>query len=155
MFKFFIYLLKKLSSFNKNISIFDFIVEDIIHFFDGKLNLNFINHKNEKNCINSNKSGEIVVKNEELKKILDNFILKLKTFLNEKNIDLKKLIGENNIKKNEKGMNFINIFIFGDLLKQYEFKLDKKSISCILSNYKIDENSEDININLLEKDINI
>ena len=153
LFTFFIYLLKKCSSyFNTNNSITDFIVEDVVNFFDGKLK--FKNDKKIKNSNDSNKLEEISITSEEVKKILDNFILKLKTFLNEKKLDLKKLIGENNIKKNEKEINFINIFQFFDLLKQNEFELDKMTISCILSNYKIDENSENININLLEKDIN-
>ena len=116
--------------------------------------MKFKNGKNENKSIDTNNPTEISVTNKEVKKILDNFILKLKTFLNGKKLDLKKLIGENNIKKNEKEIYFINIYKFFDLLKQNEFEFDKMTISFILSNYKIDEISENININLLEKDIN-
>ena len=150
LFKYFIYILKKsCSSFDKNDSICDFKVEDIISYFKGTLEIN-LEKKNKENS----KDSEILTSKEELQKVLDNFIFKTKKILEEKNMNIKSFIGENNIKKNDHGVLLVNIYTLLDLLKKSGFELDKIAFSSIFSNYKINENSEDINLNSLEKDLN-
>lgn len=143
LFQFFIYIIKKNSyindDINNNNSINDLMVEDVIKFF------NSINN-NEKSLSNINEENA-----------LNNFIIQLKKMLDEKKINLKQFIGESNIKyikKDEKEIDVINVNKFSDLLKINEFKLEKVlNINFILSHYKIDDNSEDININILENDL--
>lgn len=143
LFQFFIYIIKKNSyindDINNNNSINDLMVEDVIKFF------NSINN-NEESLSNINEENA-----------LNNFIIQLKKMLDEKKINLKQFIGESNIKyikKDEKEIDVINVNKFSDLLKINEFKLEKVlNINFILSHYKIDDNSEDININILENDL--
>ena len=150
LFKYFVYILKKsYSSFDKNDSICDFKVEDIISYFNGTLKINL-----EKNTKENSKDSEVLMSNEELQKILDNFIFKTKKILEEKNMNIKSFIGENNIKKNDYGVSLVNIYTLFDLLKKSGFELDKIAFSCIFAKYKINENSEDINLNSLERDLN-
>ena len=57
---------------------------------------------------------------EESKKALDNFYIQFKSFLNDKGMNLKEFIGENNIKyiqKDENEISTVNINKFFDLLK--------------------------------------
>ena len=160
LFKFFVYILKRDCCFNENtISINDFYTEDILNLFKNiSENNNRINEKENFKNIKIDKKEEMSLSSEQSNKIINSFISQLKKVLNEKKLNIKKLIGESNIKYIKKGENEIpclNIYYFLDLLKKNEFQFDEDEIfiNCIFSHYKIDQNSEDINILLLENDL--
>ena len=159
LFRFFIYTIKKNSSSSNNKrSIQYFIIKDIIKIFNG--NPMGDNNKNvgdnNVNINNSNNEGMFMT-NENPKKALDNFCTQFKAFLNDKGMNLKEFIGENNIKyiqKDENEISTININKFFELLELNKFHIDDNlNLNYILSCYKVDEKSEDININLLENDL--
>ena len=158
LFKFFIYLLKKNSSLNnKKNSIADFSVKDIIDFFKKNENTNKEEKNMEKEEEEDSNNEEISLTNEEVKKILDNFYKNFKKFLNDIKLKFKEFIGENNIeyiKKNDNEIPIININTFFELLKKNDFQVDNLTLSVIFSSYKVDENSYDININLIDEEIN-
>ena len=160
LFKFFVYILKRdCCSHENKISIYDFYTEELLKLFKNLSgNDNKLNEEEDLNKITTNKKEEMTLTGEHYNKIIDSFISQFKKVLNDKQITLYKLIGETNIKYIKKGENEIpclNINYFIDLLKQNKFKFyeDDLFINCIFSHYKIDENSEDINLNLLEKDL--
>ena len=160
LFKFFVYILKRDCCSNENtISIYDFYTEDILNLFKNLYeNNNKINGEENLNNIEIDKKEEMSLTREQYNKIIDSFISQIKKVLNDKKINIKKFIGESNIKYIKKGENEIpclNIHYFFDLLKKNELKFDEDNlfINCIFSHYKIDENSEDINIVLLENDL--
>ena len=159
LFHFFIYTIKKNSSSSNNKrSIQDFIIKDIINIFNEhpKTDNNKKVGDNNVNINNSNSEGISMAK-EESKKALDNFCIQFKSFLNDKGMNLKEFIGENNIKyiqKDENEISTININKFFELLELNKFHIDDNlNLNYILSCYKVDEKSEDININLLENDL--
>jgi hypothetical protein len=160
LFKFFVYILKRDCCSNENtISIYDFYTEDILNLFKNlSENNNRMNGEENLNNIEIDKKEEMSLTREQYNKIIDSFISQLKKVLNDKKMNIKKFIGETNIKYINKGGNEIpclNIYYFLDLLKQNEFKFDGDDlfINCIFSHYKIDDNSKDINIVLLENDL--
>lgn len=159
LFHFFIYTIKKNSSSSNNKrSIQDFIIKDIVKIFNEhpKNDNNKKVGDNNVNINNSNSAGMSMTK-EESKKALDNFCTQFKSFLNDKGMNLKEFIGENNIKyiqKDENEISTVNINKFFGLLKLNKFNIDGNlNLNYIFSCYKVDENSEDININLLENDL--
>ena len=161
LFKYFIYLLlkKNFNSNNSKNSITNFNVQDIINLFNGKINKENknIENKNIENNEEDSKIEEISITTEKLKIILDNFIKNFKEFLNEKKIKFQDFMGGDNIKYIKKGNNeipIINIYVFYELLQKFGFQIDKLTISVILESYKIDKDSNDININLLNEEIN-
>ena len=152
LFKFFIYVLKKnISLSDENISLFDFVSEDIINFLNGILEI-----MNDKK---NDEDGGLTITDEEFRKIINKFINDFNTFLNEKNLLLNVFLGEENINimiKNEKEIEVINIYKFVEILNQKGFQLnDNFIISCIFAKYQIDENLEDIDISLLENDLKL
>ena len=153
LFKFFIYVLKKNSS-NSNISIFDFILDDIISFFKG---ISDIINDVKKYENNQNEGNEgLSITEEELDKIINKFLKELNNFLEDNKLELNSLLEENKkIKiKDEKEVEVINIYNFIDTLNSKEFNInDNFTISCIFARYQFDENLEDINLNLLENDL--
>ena len=160
LFKFFVYILKRDCCSNENtISIYDFYTEDILNLFKNLYeNNNRMNGEENLNNIEIDKKEEMSLTREQYNKIIDSFISQIKKVLNDKKINIKNFIGESNIKYIKKGENEIpclNIHYFFDLLKKNELKFDEDNlfINCIFSHYKIDENSEDINIVLLENDL--
>ena len=157
LFKFFIYVLKKnISLSDENISIFDFISEDIMNFFNGIYDI-VNDKKNEEN--NANEEGGLTITDEEFRKIINKFINDFNTFLNEKNLVLNAFLGEDNINimiKDEKEIEVINVYKFVDILNQKGFQLnDNFIISCIFAKYQIDENLEDIDLTSLENDLKL
>ena len=142
LFKSFIYILKRYSSyFNNKDSITDFISNDIIKFFNDELKI-----KKEKEDENLNEE-EISLSTDKYKNIVNSFIKRFNKFLNEKKINLKQFIGDNNVSS-------INIYNFFNLLKQNKIDIDKLTISCLLEKYKKEEGSENIDVNSFEKDLN-
>jgi len=161
LFKYFIYLLlkKNFNSNNSKNSITNFNVQDIINLFNGKINKENknIENKNIENNEEDSNIEEIPITTEKLKIILDNFIKNFKEFLNEKKIKFQDFMGGDNIKYIKKDNNeipIINIYVFYELLQKFGFQIDKLTISVILESYKIGEDSNDININLLNEEIN-
>ena len=157
LFKFFIYVLKKnISLSDENISIFDFISEDIMNFFNGIYDI-VNDKKNEEN--NANEEGGLTITDEEFRKIINKFINDFNTFLNEKKLVLNAFLGEDNINimiKDEKEIEVINVYKFVDILNQKGFQLnDNFIISCIFAKYQIDENLEDIDLTSLENDLKL
>ena len=156
LFKFFIYVLKKNFSLpDSNISIFDFIVGDIINFFNGIFDI-----VNDKNNFDNNNEGNdgLSVTEEEFNKIINKFLMDINTFLSEKKLELNSLLEENKkiMLKNEQEVEVINIYKFIDTLNAKGFNInDNFIISCIFAKYQFDENLEDININLLENDLKL
>ena len=153
LFKFFMFVLKKNTSpSDKNFSMFDFIVEEVVNFFEGIFDVKNGINKND----NANEAG-LTITDEDFTKIIDTFIKKFNTFLIEKNETLNNLLGEDNINimiKSGKEIEVINIYKFVDILNQKGFKLDDNFfISCIFAKYQVDENLEDININILNNDL--
>ena len=159
LFKFFIYVLKKNSSLtDSDISLFDFIVEDIINFFNGILDI--INDKrNDDNVINEEDEGGLTITDEDFKKIINKFTNDFNLFLREKKLTLNTLLGEENINimvKDGKEIEVIDIYKFIYILNEKGFQLnDNFIISCIFAKYQINENLEVIDINLLNNDLQL
>ncbi len=153
LFNFFIYVLKKNSSwYGDDISIFDFVVEHIINFFNVILDV-----ANDKINEDTTMNDGITMKDEDFKKIINDFDRDLNKLLEEKKMKLNELLGEDNINimmKEGKEIEVMNIYSFIDILREKGMKLeDNLIISCIFARYQMDENLEDIDLNLLEKDL--
>jgi hypothetical protein len=77
--------------------------------------------------------------------------------IEEKKIELNELLGEHNIReieKDGKNMKIMDIYKFVETLKENGINLiDSLVISCIFNRYQINENSEDINISALQRDL--
>jgi hypothetical protein len=97
---------------------------------------------------------------EEYKKIIINFNKSLKEYLNKKNnSNIKEILKNNiNIKNdiNNNKINTINVYKFFEILENnLNFKLDDEIIKgCVFTQYQINEKTESINIDDLEKDLN-
>ena len=159
LFKFFIYVLKKNSSwYGDNISLFDFIVEDIINFFNGIQDIaNDKKNDEDMNNINEADEGGLSITDEDFKKIINGFITDLNMFLIEKKMRIDELLGEDNINimiNEGKEIEVINIYKFIEIIREKGFKLnDNLIISCIFARYQINENLEDIDLSLLQNDL--
>ena len=124
IFQFFIYILKKReNNFEEDFSLFEFDVKNIFEF------LNEINSRED----------EIKIKNKE-------FIEALKIMLKVKNKSFDEFFGTNK-----------NIYIteFVDILNENNFEIENNDLDLeyYLGKYKKEENSEEINIKLLKKDL--
>lgn len=124
IFQFFIYILKKReNNFEEDFSLFEFDVKNIFEF------LNEINSRED----------EIKIKNKE-------FIEALKIMLKVKNKSFDEFFGTNK-----------NIYIteFVDILNENNFEIENNDLDFeyYLGKYKKEENSEEINIKLLKKDL--
>ena len=156
IFKFFIFVLKKNSSFqDENASINDFFLPDIINFIKGITDI-ISGKKIESEDLNEDDDG-LTITDEEFKKILNNFLKDLNQKIEEKKIELNELLGEHNIReieKDGKNMKIMDIYKFVETLKENGINLiDSLVISCIFNRYQINENSEDINISALQRDL--
>ena len=155
IFKFFIYVLKKnVSYIDEQSSINDFLIEDILNFLKGIFDL--ISGKKIESDEQNDDDG-LTITDEEFKKIMNAFLLDLNNKIEEKNLELEKILGEENIKEIEKegkSVKVIDIYKFVEKLKENEVSLnDNLVISCIFNRYQINENTEDININALKNDL--
>ena len=156
IFEFFIFVLKKNSSFqDENASINDFFLPDIINFIKGITDI-ISGKKIESEDLNEDDDG-LTITDEEFKKILNNFLKDLNQKIEEKKIELNELLGEHNIReieKDGKNMKIMDIYKFVETLKENGINLiDSLVISCIFNRYQINENSEDINISALQRDL--
>ena len=156
IFKFFIFVLKKNSSFNdENNSINDFYIEDVQNFLKGIYDI--INGKKlESEDLNEEDDG-LTITDEDFKKIMNGFLRDLSQKIEEKNLELQDILGEENIReieKNGKIIKIMDIYKFVEKLKENDINLgDSLVISCIFNRYQLNENSEDINIIALEQDL--
>ena len=159
LFKFFVYILKRDFCSNENtISINEFYIENILNLFKNlSENNNRINKEENLNSIKIDKKEEIPLASEQYNKIIESFISQFKKVLKDKKMNIKKFLGEADIKYIKKGENespCLNIQYFLDLLKKNDIQFDDDLfINCIFSHYKNGENSEDINLVLLENDL--
>ena len=80
------------------------------------------------------------------KKKEKDFITGLKNFLRNKNTNIETLLGKNDV---------ININEFMNILSENKFKIDNKNIDiyCELQKYQTKDNSNNIKIDLLKKDL--
>ena len=155
IFKFFTYVLKKNASYiDEQSSINDFLIEDVLNFLKGIFDL--ISGKKLESDEQNSDDG-LTITDEEFKKIMNTFLLDLNKKMEEKNLDLEKMLGEENIKEIEKegkSIKVIDIYKFVEKLKENDVNLnDNLVISCIFNRYQINENSENININILKNDL--
>ena len=156
IFKFFIFVLKKNSSFqDENASINDFFLPDIINFIKGITDI-ISGKKIESEDLNEDDDG-LTITDEEFKKILNNFLNDLNQKIEEKKIELNELLGEHNIReieKDGKNMKIMDIYKFVESLKENGINLiNSLVICCIYNRYQINEKSEDINISALQRDL--
>ena len=155
IFKFFTYVLKKNASYiDEQSSINDFLIEDVLNFLKGIFDL--ISGKKLESDEQNSDDG-LTITDEEFKKIMNTFLLDLNKKLEEKNLNLEKMLGEENIKEIEKegkSIKVIDIYKFVEKLKENDVNLnDNLVISCIFNRYQINENSENINIYILKNDL--
>ena len=156
--KFFVYVLKKNSSYiDESNSINDFLIEDILNFLKGMADI-ISGKKLDSDDLNEDDDG-LTITDEDFKKIMNAFIRDLNKKLEEKNEELEEFLGEENIKeieKDERTIKVINIYNFVEKLKDNDINLnDNLIISCIFNRYQIKDNSEDISINALKSDLEI
>ena len=156
IFKFFTFVLKKNSSLHdENASINDFYIPDIMNFLKGISDI-ISGKKIESDEINEEEDG-LTITDEEFKKIMNNFLNDLNQKMEEKKIKLNEFLGEDNIREIEKEgktMKIMDIYKFVEKLRENGINLiDSLIISCIFNRYQINENSEDININALQNDL--
>ena len=119
LFQFFIYLMKKKENYNKKYFLKEFNTKNILSFLN---NLN-LNNKED-----------------------NTFIVGLKNFLKNKNINLENLLGV---------IDTISISEFINKLSENEFKIENVNLDlyCELQKYETEINSGNINLNLLQKDL--
>ena len=119
LFQFFIYFLKKKENYNKKYFLKEFNTKNILSF------LNDINLNNKED---------------------NTFIIGLKNFLKNKNINLENLLGV---------IDTISITEFINKLNENEFKIENVNLDlyCALQKYETEINSGNIDINLLQKDL--
>ena len=156
IFKFFTFVLKKNSSLHdENASINDFYIPDIMNFLKGISDI-ISGKKIESDEINEEEDG-LTITDEEFKKIMNNFLNDLNQKMEEKKIKLNEFLGEDNIREIEnegKTTKIMDIYKFVEKLRENGINLiDSLIISCIFNRYQINENSEDININALQNDL--
>ena len=97
------------------------------------------------------------------KKVEDNFFTELKNSLNEKKMSLKELIGRDNIKfieNDENKVPVVNINKFYEILKEKKILSEDdedderiNNINNIINGFKINDNSDDINLDLFESEL--
>ena len=156
IFNFFIFVLKKNSSFNdESTSISDFYIYDILNFLKGITDI-LSGKKLESDEVNEEDDG-LTITDEDFKKIMNKFLKELNEKMEEKKVDLEELLEEENIKeieKDGKSLKVIDIYKFGEKLRENEINLgDSLVISCIFNRYQVNENSEDINLDALQNDL--
>ena len=156
IFNFFIFVLKKNSSFNdESTSISDFYIYDILNFLKGITDI-LSGKKLESDEVNEEDDG-LTITDEDFKKIMNKFLKELNEKMEEKKVDLEELLEEENIKeieKDGKSLKVIDIYKFVEKLRENEINLgDSLVISCIFNRYQVNENSEDINIDALQNDL--
>ena len=119
LFQFFIYLMKKKENYNKKYFLKEFNTKNILSF----LNNLYLNTKED-----------------------NTFIIGLKNFLKNKNINLENLLGV---------IDTISISEFINKLSENEFKIENVNLDlyCELQKYETEINSGNINLNLLQKDL--
>jgi hypothetical protein len=88
---------------------------------------------------------------------MNKFLKELNEKMEEKKVDLEELLEEENIKeieKDGKSLKVIDIYKFVEKLRENEINLgDSLVISCIFNRYQLNENSEDINLDALQNDL--
>ena len=156
IFNFFIFVLKKNSSFNdESTSISDFYIYDILNFLKGITDI-LSGKKLESDEVNEEDDG-LTITDEDFKKIMNKFLKELNEKMEEKKVDLEELLEEENIKeieKDGKSLKVIDIYKFVEKLRENEINLgDSLVISCIFNRYQVNENSEDINLDALQNDL--
>ena len=156
IFNFFIFVLKKNSSFNdESTSISDFYIYDILNFLKGIIDI-LSGKKLESDEVNEEDDG-LTITDEDFKKIMNKFLKELNEKMEEKKVDLEELLEEENIKeieKDGKSLKVIDIYKFVEKLRENEINLgDSLVISCIFNRYQLNENSEDINLDALQNDL--
>ena len=156
IFNFFIFVLKKNSSFNdESTSISDFYIYDILNFLKGITDI-LSGKKLESDEVNEEDDG-LTITDEDFKKIMNKFLKELNEKMEEKKVDLEELLEEENIKeieKDGKSLKVIDIYKFVEKLRENEINLgDSLVISCIFNRYQLNENSEDINLDALQNDL--
>ena len=156
IFNFFIFVLKKNSSFNdESTSISDFYIYDILNFLKGITDI-LSGKKLESDEVNEEDDG-LTITDEDFKRIMNKFLKELNEKMEEKKVDLEELLEEENIKeieKDGKSLKVIDIYKFVEKLRENEINLgDSLVISCIFNRYQVNENSEDINIDALQNDL--
>ena len=125
LFQFFIYILKKREyTFNQDYLLNEFSIKDILEFLN-----------------------DLSSKEEEDKILINEFFQALKNMLDDKKMDFKKLIGKN---KN------INITDFINILNENNFviEIENFDLYSFLQKFKTSENSDNINIELIQNYLN-
>ena len=125
LFQFFIYILKKREyTFNQDYLLNEFSIKDILEFLN-----------------------DLSSKEEEDKILINEFFKALKNMLDDKKMDFKKLIGKN---KN------INITDFINILNENNFviEIENFDLYSFLQKFKTSENSDNINIELIQNYLN-
>ena len=125
LFQFFIYILKKREyTFNQDYLLNEFSIKDILEFLN-----------------------DLSSKEEEDKILINEFFKALKNMLDDKKMDFKKLIGKN---KNTNITDFINILNENNFV----IEIDNFDLYSFLQKFKTSENSDNINIELIQNYLN-
>ena len=125
LFQFFIYILKKREyTFNQDYLLNEFSIKDILEFLN-----------------------DLSSKEEEDKILINEFFKALKNMLDDKKMDFKKLIGKN---KNTNITDFINILNENNFV----IEIENFDLYSFLQKFKTSENSDNINIELIQNYLN-
>ena len=156
IFNFFVFVLKKNSSFNdESTSISDFYIFDILNFLKGITDI-ISGKKLESDEVNEEDDG-LTITDEDFKRIMNKFLKELNEKMEEKKMGLGDILEEENIKeieKDGKSLKVIDIYKFVEKMRENGISLeDSLVISCIFNRYQVSENSEDINIDALLIDL--
>ena len=156
IFNFFVFVLKKNSSFNdESTSISDFYIFDILNFLKGITDI-ISGKKLESDEVNEEDDG-LTITDEDFKRIMNKFLKELNEKMEEKKMGLGGILEEENIReieKDGKSLKVIDIYKFVEKMRENEINLeDSLVISCIFNRYQVSENSEDINIDALLIDL--
>ena len=156
IFNFFVFVLKKNSSFNdESTSISDFYIFDILNFLKGITDI-VSGKKLESDEVNEEDDG-LTITDEDFKRIMNKFLKELNEKMEEKKMGLGDILEEENIKeieKDGKSLKVMDIYKFVEKLRENDINLaDSLVISCIFNRYQLNENSEDINIDALQIDL--
>ena len=156
IFNFFVFVLKKNSSFNdESTSISDFYIFDILNFLKGITDI-ISGKKLESDEVNEEDDG-LTITDEDFKRIMNKFLKELNEKMEEKKMGLGGILDEENIReieKDGKSLKVIDIYKFVEKMRENEINLeDSLVISCIFNRYQVSENSEDINIDALLIDL--
>ena len=156
IFNFFVFVLKKNSSFNdESTSISDFYIFDILNFLKGITDI-ISGKKLESDEVNEEDDG-LTITDEDFKRIMNKFLKELNEKMEEKKMGLGDILEEENIReieKDGKSLKVIDIYKFVEKMRENGISLeDSLVISCIFNRYQVSENSEDINIDALLIDL--